>query len=212
MMFNRILPFLLLVFLGFGFADDNSPRERYLHVSTNPSGADLYVGDTHPDFSTEPDYHTPAFVSVPLDKDQILFTLFRKEFKDTSINVTLSPKDTSFLIVALQPIFKENLLQEQQEQLDQRSKKSLGRRLMITSLVPLVIGGIASGITAYEISKANHCKSNIENSLITTGKQYQQNKKDFKEYRENARAAKTASIISLIAGGAIFSIGLILSF
>lgn len=212
MIFKKVIPALLLLLLGLSFADGKPPRERYLHVSTNPSGADLYVGNAHPDFSYEPDYHIPALVSIPLDQDQVLISLFRPDFKDTSISVTLSPKDTSFLIVALSPAFDEKFLQEQQADLRHRSRRSLGHHLMIASMVPLVAGGIASGITAYEISKANDCKRSIENTVITSGDNYQQEKKDFKEYRDNAKTAKKTALVSLVAGGIILSVGLFLSF
>lgn len=210
MVFKIIIPVLLL--LGLCFADENAPRERYLHVSTNPSGADLYVGDAHPNFSKNPDYRIPAFVPVPLDKDQILITLFRPDFRDTSINVTLSQKDTSFLIVGLAPAFDETFLQEQQADLNHRSRRNLGHRLMIASIVPLAASAIAAGVSAYEINKANDCKRNIENTVITSGDNYQQDKKDFKEYRDNAKAAKKAALVSLVAGGVILSVGLFLSF
>ena len=210
MVFKIIIPVLLL--LGLCFADESAPRERYLHVSTNPSGADLYVGDAHPNFSKNPDYRIPAFVPAPLDKDQILITLFRPDFRDTSINVTLSQKDTSFLIVALAPAFDETFLQEQQADLNHRSRRNLGHRLMIASIVPLAASAIAAGITAYEINKANDSKRNIESTVITSGDNYQQDKKDFKEYRDNAKAAKKTALVSLVAGGVILSVGLFLSF
>lgn len=210
MVFKIIIPVLLL--LGLCFADESAPRERYLHISTNPSGADLYVGNAHPNFSKNPDYRIPAFVPVPLDKDQILITLFRPDFRDTSINVTLSQKDTSFLIVALAPAFDETFLQEQQADLNHRSRRNLGHRLMIASIVPLAASAIAAGGTAYEINKANDCKRNIENTVITSGDNYQQDKKDFKEYRDNAKAAKKTALVSLVAGGVILSVGLFLSF
>lgn len=210
MVFKIIIPVLLL--LGLCFADESAPQERYLHISTNPSGADLYVGDAHPNFSKNPDYRIPAFVPVPLDKDQILITLFRPDFRDTCINVTLSQKDTSFLIVALAPAFDETFLQEQQADLNHRSRRNLGHRLMIASIVPLAASAIAAGVTAYEINKANDCKRNIENTVITSGDNYQQDKKDFKEYRDNAKAAKKTALVSLVAGGVILSVGLFLSF
>lgn len=210
MVFKIIIPVLLL--LGLCFADESAPRERYLHISTNPSGADLYVGDAHPNFSKNPDYRIPAFVPVPLDKDQILITLFRPDFRDTSINVTLSQKDTSFLIVGLAPAFDETFLQEQQADLNHRSRRNLGHRLMIASIVPLAASAIAAGVSAYEINKANDCKRNIENTVITSGDNYQQDKKDFKEYRDNAKTAKKAALVSLVAGGVILSVGLFLSF
>lgn len=83
---------------------------------------------------------------------------------------------------------------------------------MIASIVPLAASAIATGVSAYEINKANDCKRNIENTVITSGDNYQQDKKDFKEYRDNAKTAKKAALVSLVAGGVILSVGLFLSF
>ena len=121
-------------------------------------------------------------------------------------------RDTSFLIVALTPALDETLLEEQQDQLRHRSRRGLGHRLMAASLIPLTVSAIAAGISAYEISKANDCKRDIENTLVTSGKHYRQDKKDFKEYRDNAKTAKKTTLVSLVTGGIILSIGLLLSF
>lgn len=212
MIFKKVILLLLFLLWGLNYAGDKVPRERYLHVSTNPSGADLYVGNAHPDFSRNPDYRIPAFVSVPLDKDQVLITLFRPDFRDTSINVTLSQKDTSFLIVALAPAFDETFLQEQQADLNHRSRRNLGHRLMIASIVPLAASAIAAGVAAYEISKANDSKKSIENTVITSGDNYRQEQKDFEEYRDNAKTAKKTALVSLVAGSIVLSVGLFLSF
>ncbi len=212
MIFKKVILFFLFLLWGLNYADDKDSRERYLHVSTNPSGADLYVGNAHPDFSRNPDYRIPAFVSVPLDKDQVLITLFRPDFRDTSINVTLSQKDTSFLIVALAPAFDETFLQEQQADLNHRSRRNLGHRLMIASIVPLAASAIAAGVAAYEIGKANDSKKSIENTVITSGDNYRQEQKNFEEYRDNAKTAKKTALVSLVAGGIILSVGLFLSF
>ncbi len=212
MIFKKVILFFLFLLWGLNYADDKDSRERYLHVSTNPSGADLYVGNAHPDFFRNPDYRIPAFVSIPLDKDQVLITLFRPDFRDTSINVTLSQKDTSFLIVALAPAFDETFLQEQQADLNHRSRRNLGHRLMIASIVPLAASAIAAGVAAYEIGKANDSKKSIENTVITSGDNYRQEQKDFEEYRDNAKTAKKTALVSLVAGGIILSVGLFLSF
>lgn len=212
MIFKKVILLLLFLLWGLNYADDKDSRERYLHVSTNPSGADLYVGNAHPDFSRNPDYRIPAFVSVPLDKDQVLITLFRPDFRDTSINVTLSQKDTSFLIVALAPAFDETFLQEQQADLNHRSRRNLGHRLMIASIVPLAASAIAAGVAAYEIGKANDSKKSIENTVITSGDNYRQEQKNFEEYRDNAKTAKKTALVSLVAGSIVLSVGLFLSF
>ena len=212
MIFKKVILLLLFLLWGLNYADDKDSRERYLDVSTNPSGADLYVGNAHPDFSRNPDYRIPAFVSVPLDKDQVLITLFRPDFRDTSINVTLSQKDTSFLIVALAPAFDETFLQEQQADLNHRSRRNLGHRLMIASIVPLAASAIAAGVAAYEIGKANDSKKSIENTVITSGDNYRQEQKNFEEYRDNAKTAKKTALVSLVAGSIVLSVGLFLSF
>ena len=207
-----LLSLLLMLFASNSFAEDTPQRNRYLHVSTNPSGADAYVSSKFPDFSKAPDYRLPAFIPVAPNDSVVRITLFKPEFKDTTLKVTLSDRDTSYLIVALQPAFSETLLKEQQDQLNRRSRKSLGTRLIKTAVVPLLASGIAAGVTAYEIHKAEDCKKVLDNSVFTNGKNYKQNQKDFKEYRDNAKTAKKESITSLVAGGVILSIGVFLSF
>jgi hypothetical protein len=207
-----LLGLLLLLLVSSVFAEDKATRERYLHVSTNPFGSDAYVNTRSPDFSKEPDYRLPAFIPVAPGDSLVRITLFKPEFKDTTLKVTLSDKDTSYLIVSLQPAFSENLLEEQQQQLNKRGHRSLGKRLMLASAVPLLASGIAAGIAAYEIHKAEDCKKVIENSSFTDSKNFKQNQKDFKDYRDNAKTAKKAAITTLVAGGLILSVGVFLSF
>ena len=207
-----LLTLLLFLLASSIFAEENATRERFLHVSTNPSGAEAFVESKNPDFSKEPDYHLPAFIPVAPGDSTVRLTLFKPEYRDTTLKVSLSEKDTSYLIVALQPVFSESQLEIQQEQLNLRSRRSLGRRLMTASLVPLAISGIAAGITAYEIHKAEDCKKVVKNSVFTDGENFKQNQKDFKEYRDNAKTAKKTAITSLVAGGIILSIGVFLSF
>jgi hypothetical protein len=83
---------------------------------------------------------------------------------------------------------------------------------MIASLIPLAASAIAAGVTAYEIGKADDYKKDIENTVITSGDHYQQDKKNFKEHRDNAKTAKKTTLVSLVAGGIILSVGLLLSF
>ena len=83
---------------------------------------------------------------------------------------------------------------------------------MIASLVPLAASAVAAGVAAYEINRADDIKKDIENTVITSGDNYRQDKKDFKEYRDNAKTAKKTSLVSLVAGGLILSVGLLLSF
>ena len=45
-----LLGILLLLLANSIFAKEPEQRERYLHVSTNPFGADAYVNTQRPDF------------------------------------------------------------------------------------------------------------------------------------------------------------------
>ena len=115
-----VLQVLLLwaILFSIAHADENQAKKRYLHISTNPSGTDAFVNTGNPDFSKDPDYRLPDFIPVAPEDSLVRVTLFKPEFKDTTLKVTLSDKDTSYLIVALQPAFSENLLEEQQQQLN----------------------------------------------------------------------------------------------
>lgn len=193
-------------------AEEPEASSKYLHISTNPSGGDVYLGEIHPDFADQPDYILPAFIEVPAGESQVLVTLFRPDFKDTTINVRLSEKDTSYLRVAYTPIDDGNLLEEREGFLAHRSRRSLGHRLIIASAAPLIASGISALIANYEIDRANDKKKSIENSFIQNKEQIANKVKDYNHYRDNAKTARTATFSTLIAGGIILSAGIILSF
>ena len=203
---------LLTLLTSTALAGESGQKGRLLHVSTNPSGTDVYVNTRNADFSREPDYRLPAFIPVAPGDSLVRITLFKPEFKDTTLKVVLSEKDTSYLIVSLQPAFSETLLKEQQDQLSHRSRRSLGKRLMLVSVMPFLASGIAAGVAAYEIHKAEENKEAVEHSAFTDGKNFKQNQKDFKEHKDYAKTAKKTAITSLVAGGLILSVGVFLSF
>ena len=58
----RRLVLLIAVFLcSIAFAQD---APKYLHVSTNPSYADAYVGTLRPNHSRNPDSKLPGFIKI----------------------------------------------------------------------------------------------------------------------------------------------------
>lgn len=185
---------------------------KYLHISTNPSIAEVYVNNPRPDHASSPDYKLPGFIPVPAGDESIMVSIFRVDFADTLINVHLSEKDTSYLIVSLRPNYDEALTEMQLDELSHRSRRRVGHRLLWTSIVPLLVGGISAGITAYEINQADDIKKKMDNSLITVGEKYQGMRDDFSDHRNNAKTAKRIMEGSLIAGGLILSTGIILSF
>lgn len=207
---------LSLVFISLNaFAADTTAtldQTRYLHISTNPSFADVYVNNTKPDYASNPDYTLPGFIPVPAGESNILLTLFRPEFADTTINVTLSQKDTSYLIVALRPLYNKQISEEQYSELSHRNRRSIGHNLLFASIVPFVASGISALVSWYNIEQANDKKDDIDKTLFHDSEQYQNDYDKFTDYRDNARQAKNLAKIGLICGGIVFAAGLVLSF
>ena len=189
MLRNSFLFFLVLLFGTLVYAenaDSTTIQEKYLHISTNPSHADVYINTAKPSHASSP--------------------------ADTAIQVTLSQKDTSFLIVALRPNLDESVTEKQYGELAHRSRRKVGHRLLIASIVPFVASGIAAAVSYYNIERANSKKDDIDDALFYDGDAYKQSFDDFKNYRDNARKAKNVMNFGLILGGIVFTTGVILSF
>ncbi len=200
-----ILLLLLLISLGYS-------QTKYLHISTIPAKADIFVGNRAPDYSKFPDHTSPAFIPVEAGEGQVLVAIFHPEFADTLINVKLSDKDTSYLIVSLKPTYDDRQVRRQQKIVAKRSHRSIGRNIMWSSLVPLAVAAASTGITLYEINQAEDAKKILDNSAIASGEKYSDAKQDFKDARSKAKTAKKVSIGSAIGAAALLTAGFIISF
>lgn len=188
------------------------PPQRYLHVATNPSSSDIYVNRSKVDFSASPDYSSPSFVKVPQGDTTLRVTLFQVGYNDTTINVSLSDRDTSYLIVSLRQSYDEELAETQKKTLAHRNRKSLGHKLVWASLVPFAASAVAAAATQKYIQDARDDRKAIQNSLIREGNRYQEKKDDFKDHRNKAKTAKAIGGTCLGTGLVVLSAGLILSF
>ena len=205
---SRIASILFLLVAMVGAQD--SPR--YLHISTNPSYAEAYVGSTRAKIASNPDVKLPGFIEVPAGEHSICVTIFKPGYKATSIAVTLSQADTSYLIVSLTPSFDDAHLQYQQKSLAHRARRNVGHKLIAISAVPLVASGIAAIVTNNEIDKAEEKKSLVEKSLIRDGKEYEANQESFHDHNKSAKTSRNIAIGTLAAGGILLGFGLVLSF
>lgn len=188
--------------------------QKLLHVSTIPSNADIYIGTSRPDLADKPDYVSSAFVSVSEEQalmGEVLLHLFRPEFTDTTIRVTLSPKDTSYLIVSLHPTYDDNLIKEQNDIVAKRGRRSFGYKMMIGSAIPLFVSGIAGAVTYYQISRAEDAKKTLEKTRIHS-QSYENAKQDFRDSRDKAKTARKTTIAGLATGATLLTLGFILSF
>lgn len=192
------------------FAQQKS-NTRYLQISTNPSTVDLYTGDAPPDFSKNPAYTSPAFIPVPDGAESITVSFFHPDYADTTINITLSSSDTSFIIVALRQTYDDEILNDHQDMLNHRSRRNLGQTLQWFSIAPFVISGISAIVTLYDISKANEHKKAMENTRFMNEK-YDVHMQEFKDYRKSAKTSKNVSKVFFGTGLLFLAAGFALSF
>ena len=205
---------LLFALCGNVFAEQNkapNAKTRYLQVSTNPSTVDLFTGFIHPDFANKPDYISPAFIPVPDGQDSILVSFFHPNYVDTTINIALSPKDTSFIIVALRQSNDDDEIASNQDILNHRSRRTFGGYLKWASIAPFAISGISAIVSLYNISKAKDHKKAMENTRFVNEK-YDEHMRDFKDHKGSAKTAKTVSGIFFATGIVFLTAGFFLSF
>lgn len=205
---------LLFALCGNVFAEQSASTQtktRYLQISTNPSTVDLYTGLIFPDFASKPNYTSPAFIPVPDGKDSIIVSFFHPNYADTTINIALSPNDTSFIIVALKQTYDDERIERNQDLLKHRNRRILGGYLKWASIAPFAISGISAIISLYNISKANNHKRAMENTRFVNEK-YDEHMRDFKDHKSSAKTAKTVSGIFFATGIAFLTAGFVLSF
>ena len=186
-------------------------KKRYLQISTNPSTVDLYANNIQPDFAKNPDYVSPAFIPVDDGENSVTVSFFHPNYADTTINITLSSNDTSFIIIALRQSYDDEEILKKQDFLKHRSRRNLGNYMKWASIAPFAISGVSAIVSLYNNSKAKDLKKSMENTRFKTDK-YDEHMKDFKNHRSSAKTAKTVSGIFFATGLAFLTVGFILSF
>lgn len=205
---------LFFALCGNVLAKQDAPAQaktRYLQISTNPSTVDLYTGLIQPDFANKPDYISPAFIPVPEGKDSILVSFFHPNYADTTINIALSPKDTSFIIVALRETTDDDDIARNQDLLKHRTRRTFGGYLKWASIAPFAISGISAIVSLYNIGKANDHKKAMENTRFIN-ERYDKHLRDFNDHKSSAKTAKTVSTIFFVTGITFLTAGFVLSF
>lgn len=215
---KQILATLLLMVASLfaeGSVSDTATTQRFLHLSTIPSKADIYINNLHPNFATSPEYTSPEFIPInesDLSDGSILISLFKQDFADTTIKVNLSAKDTSYLIVSLRTSYDEDYIEMQKDLVAKRSRKNLGTRLLFSSILPFSISAISGIVSVYQIGQANDAKDIVNKTTISGGKKFNQAQRDFKEHRDKAESAQKITAVGLVAGGVLAAVGLVFQF
>jgi hypothetical protein len=200
---------ILLLAVGCSFA------QKVLHVSTIPGKADVYVESIRPDHSKYPYYTSPAY--IPANEEQVLngsmlISIFSPGFADTTLQVKLADKDTSFLIVSLRQTYDEKVLKKQQRDVAKRGRRQLGYKLMLGSIIPVMVGAVSGAVAYYHVSQADDIKKKIDLSSGLESERVQKAQRDFDDHRDKANSAKTVTWTSLSIGASLLAIGFVLSF
>ncbi len=204
--------FLLLIFTGIALCQE---QPKFLHVSTIPSYADIYINQQHPNHVKNPQATSPEFIPVTSENSQdneILISLFKPEFVDTTIRVKLSDKDTSYLIVSLRPSYDKVLQEEQEKILKKRYNRNFGKKMMLGSAIPFAMSAISAAVTYYHIGKAEDAKKKIQNSLLGDNTSVSKTQEKFNKHRDSADTGKTLANIGLSLGASLLAVGIILQF
>ncbi len=213
---NKILVLLLFCICSvFCQEPQKTVSKKYLHISTIPSNADVYINELKPDHSKNPQATSSMFIPIDekeIEDNHVLVSLFKADFNDTTIQVTLSDKDTSYLIVSMRPNYNENLKNEQEKVLKKRYNKNFGRKMIFGSFIPLAVSAVSGIITYNEIDKAKTIKKKMEKNLLGNNDDFSQAEKNFKIHRDKAETAHTVMNVGVSLGLSLLAVGIILSF
>lgn len=197
----------ILIFSSLLWAEE----KRVLHLSAWPPHSEVYVENVPADFSNRPDYTTPADISIPLGEETILVTLFQKDFRDTTIEVSIPKIPKSHLMVILQEESDAERLYYQEEALKKRTRKNIGSKIMLGSLLPFALSLASLALNAYEKEEADSIRKDLKDHHIES-EATSKAKKDWNAHKRRAKNYRWASLGCAGAGVSFLAVGLYLRF
>ena len=204
---------VLLIFLFFSaslFAEDSIQFQ----LSSFPPHADIYLGSRPSSFVQRPLYSTPATIRLPLDSTQVLVTLFKKDYADTTIDIKLSPneKGEAFITIMLKQELNEKILEQQKKDLFRRAKKDYGKKVLLGTIPASVATIINVLILQYHIRQAEEISQEIEETIIRQNDHFNSLKDEFRHHKHHAENFKRGTVISAAATSLFLIVGCTLSF
>ena len=199
---------LFLFCFSFLFAEENS---RILNLSVSPAEAEIYIENQSKDFSENPDFISPAKIIVPKKKEKILITVFKKDFKDSSLLVSIPKIPESHLMVILQEETNQEKLDEQKTYLNKRFQKKVAKKMMFASILPLGIA-LTSGIfSLYSEKQMDDIQKDLKKHKIYT-ERTKKLENDFETEKEDAKKYRTLRNVFTGIGVGILGFSLYLYF
>lgn len=203
---NKLLGLLLLLAAAL-YAEG----ERILHVSAWPPNSEVYVGTSRPDYSTEPDYVTPASVKVPRADTTIRITLFKQNFHDTTLDVAIPKLDEAHIMVIMDEEADPEIVERQERAIARRTHKKIGTALMLASIIPFGVAGFTAIKNELANDDARDLKRDLAKHTIESD-ETERLKSKLSDKRSAARSYRNATFGCLGAGVAILGLGFYIRF
>lgn len=184
---------------------------KTLHVSAWPANTEIYAEKLTPDYSTKADYTTPAAIQIPLNQNKISLTFFQPLFRDSTIEVTIPDLEDSYLMVILDKESNPDKIYFQEQNLKKRTKRSVGKGMMFSSIIPFGIASFTLIKNYLEYKEANDIREELKHHKIYTSKT-ESLKQDFNQHKNKSENYKTATYWFSGIGVALLSIGFYLHF
>lgn len=140
-----------------------------LTLNTNPEAAEVYIGE-EPSVNHMPDYITDVIVGDVKPQPQLQIFFRKVGYRDTSITTEVKAFMPNFINVELQPIDDIEYIQGQREFNQTRRDHRIGRVLLLSSIAPLVAGGVLWYLAERNWSDAADKKHEYNRSVFDSEK------------------------------------------
>ena len=112
-----------------------------LTLNTNPEAVEVYIGE-EPSVNHMPDYVTDVVVDEIKPQPQLQLFFRKVGYRDTTITTEVKAFMPNFINVELQSIDDVEYIQGQREFNQKRSDRRIGKVFLLSSIAPIVAGGI----------------------------------------------------------------------
>lgn len=186
-----------------------SKKKTVLKISSNPSEAEVYI-DGKPGFKNSPDKITPA-IFEDIKPGKYAITLFKVGYKDTSLFFDLQPNQSSEIIINMEKNADENIL-EQKKLVKKRKQRKIGISMDVGGGIALAGGTLFYILGAKDDNDALDAKKYLEESVIKSGPEFDEQLKINQEKSDSAAWKKAVGFSLWGAGAVSLGLGIVFTF
>lgn len=204
-------PWLLVIFFAWNAFAQQAPHFRKLHITTWPTSAEVFA-----DQQAKPGYQpaplTPSTLLVHPDSGWVRLHFFKHGYADTILDVRVPSRPESYLMVQLRTSTDPVVLQNQESFLATRTRHNWGRRLLFSSVIPVLVSGAYALHAQMNYDQAKENASLCQNSVLTQGDNFRQAQNKYYQSVDTGDRSLQKAKWSLGIGAALLFTGFILTF